>query len=946
MIRPLYRVLGRTTLSLGLACAPLSGAFAGQTITIINQSVGHDVYGNGKQSDGDAPIPDTPSSLTMPADSTTVTMDNSTVSGNVYGGADWKDIDAVAMAMGTSVTIQNNSVVNGFDGKVFGGYAWSRDNDATATDNTVDISGNSTATGAAGGWAWSDGAGAAEATGNTVNISDSMVGSISSPVYGGYAWSASGTATATGNTVDISDSTATNIFGGHTFVESGAGDATATGNSLAISNTKADGAVYSGYAQSFSGTATAGGNTLTISDKSTVDGNVYGGDAYSNSTGTITATGNIVDISDSTLTGIIVSGGHARGDGAATASNNSMAISGGMVGNGSFGADIYGGWAHSTSGTAEAMDNTVTFGGDTTGEVYIYGGRAVSGTGNGRATGNTMTFESGVVARIYGGAASSTSGGTSGNATSTGNSVFISGGTAGLIYGGYAWSNGSGTASSTGNIVTISGGEVNDGVYAGRAISTTGIAEASNNTLTISGNPILTNATLYGGYATSTSGSGSSTNNTLNLHTSGLVVAGLQDFQNLNFYVPATLAADGVMLHVTGTANISGATVNLAIDGARSPLQAGDHIKLIDASYNAGLAGVPSTSTVQATHGATLQYDMLISTEMEDHQLWAFLPKDPTVNPKTKSLSEGFLSGMALLNQGGDLVAGWGMSAATSAARRADHDPGIGYGTFGTLSGGWSRYDIGSHAEMTSVSLMAGLSRFTALPSGDLVLGVFFEYGNGSYDTYAMLHGDGDLDYIGGGIIGRMDFTKAGNGHFYAEGSARIGNVDNDYTNNELRDFWGREAKYDASSAYYGIHLGAGYLWDLAPKATLDLYGKYFWTRQEGDAVRLSTGESVAFDDVNSQRLRVGARFSYALNKTISPYLGAAYEHEFDGDTDATTNGYAIGVPSLSGGTGMAEIGLTCKPSKELPVFIDLGVQGYAGIRDGFTGTLHLRYDF
>jgi hypothetical protein len=30
---------------------------------------------------------------------------------------------------------------------------------------------------------------------------------------------------------------------------------------------------------------------------------------------------------------------------------------------------------------------------------------------------------------------------------------------------------------------------------------------------------------------------------------------------------------------------------------------------------------------------------------------------------------------------------------------------------------------------------------------------------------------------------------------------------------------------------------------------TLDLYGKYFWTRQQGDSVRLSTGDPVKFED-------------------------------------------------------------------------------------------------
>jgi len=317
------------------------------------------------------------------------------------------------------------------------------------------------------------------------------------------------------------------------------------------------------------------------------------------------------------------------------------------------------------------------------------------------------------------------------------------------------------------------------------------------------------------------------------------------------------------------------------------------------------------------------------------------------LNPQTKALSEGFVSGLTLVSQGADLIVGKGMAEAMGAASQD-----TGFGTFGALSGGWSRYNTGSHVEMSSVSLMAGISRRAELQPGDLVLGVFFEYGNGSYDTYnsfsnaASVHGDGDIYHLGGGIIGRMDFVNTGAGHFYAEGSARVGSVRNEYTNSDLRDFWGREAQYESSSAYYGIHLGAGYIWKINEKAALDLYGRYFWTRQEEDSVHLSTGDPVNFDDVNSHRLRVGTRFSYAVNQTFSPYVGVAYEHELDGRARAMTNGFAIPAPSMRGDTGIGELGLSLKPSLNLPLFLDLGMQGYVGKREGVTGSLQLRFEF
>ena len=114
----------------------------------------------------------------------------------------------------------------------------------------------------------------------------------------------------------------------------------------------------------------------------------------------------------------------------------------------------------------------------------------------------------------------------------------------------------------------------------------------------------------------------------------------------------------------------------------------------------------------------------------------------------------------------------------------------------------------------------------------------------------------------------------------------------------------------------------------------------------EGDSVKLSTGERVKFKDVDSSRLRLGGRFAYAVNEHFSPYVGAAYEHEFDGKARATTNGFDIDAPKLRGDTGMGELGFTLKPAKDIPLSFDLGVQGYVGKREGVTGSLQIRFEF
>jgi outer membrane autotransporter protein len=90
----------------------------------------------------------------------------------------------------------------------------------------------------------------------------------------------------------------------------------------------------------------------------------------------------------------------------------------------------------------------------------------------------------------------------------------------------------------------------------------------------------------------------------------------------------------------------------------------------------------------------------------------------------------------------------------------------------------------------------------------------------------------------------------------------------------------------------------------------------------------------------------VGARYSHAMSDTVTPYVGAAYEHEFDGKAEAASYGYNIDAPSMRGGTGIAEVGMTLRPSRNFPATVDIGIQGSLGKRAGVSGRLRLGWTF
>jgi hypothetical protein len=398
---------------------------------------------------------------------------------------------------------------------------------------------------------------------------------------------------------------------------------------------------------------------------------------------------------------------------------------------------------------------------------------------------------------------------------------------------------------------------------------------------------------------------------------------------------------------VTGTATIANSNIDIGVHGGTT-LASGTTLTLIRARD-----GLFAPNLLRNTHGivesgVTIIYDLALS--YDDHNLIGTVAGGHS-SEQSKALSEGFLGGLAFVNQGADILVGQGIGAAVRSSReaRSGNDPGI--TPFGVVSSGYSRYDTGSHINMKGYSLVTGLASGVELAPGELTLGAFFEYGNGSYDTYnsfsvGSVKGDGDTRYIGGGVLGRLDFNESDTGHFFAEASGRFGRVRNSYASGDLRDSFGQTAAYNAASAYYGLHAGLGYVWTLSDSSAIELYGKYFWTRQEGEDVRLTTGGQVSFNAVDSHRLRPGGRYTYAINDSFSAYAGVAWEHEFDGSAKATTGGFPIDAPDITGDTGIGEIGLSCKPSATIPLSFDLGVQGYVGKREGVTGSLRASYSF
>ena len=477
-----------------------------------------------------------------------------------------------------------------------------------------------------------------------------------------------------------------------------------------------------------------------------------------------------------------------------------------------------------------------------------------------------------------------------------------------------------------GNTINIQDSTVTAAISAG--VGTSGEA---NNTVSISGKSVLNNAVIFGGMF-------HKTGNTLQMHTSGVTAGDIANFENLHFYLPNNIANGDTVLTLDGQAfgtptDITGANIGVAVTGGKAALQPGDRITLINAELGltADAKPVNNTSGMKGIQGVSLRYGFDLSTD--PNNLYATVNKVET-NPQTKSLSEGRLGGLAFVNQGADLLSNAGIAYALEAAQTEKH-------LFSVISGGNSRYKSGSHVDVKGVNLLAGASAKLPNSSGNLLLTGFFEAGWGNYDSFNSfadgdVKGSGDNRYYGAGILARQDFSNK----FYTEGSIRAGKLENEFN----ATVSGKATHYKINKAYYGAHLGAGYLMPLGT-GELDMYGKYLWTRQNGGKHTIA-GDVFTFDDINSQRSKLGARYSHPLNESTTLKLGAAWEYEFDGKANASVHGLPIAAPSLKGHTGVAEAAIKITPVKNKDLSFELGVQGHTGKRQGVTGHVAVKYVF
>lgn len=303
----------------------------------------------------------------------------------------------------------------------------------------------------------------------------------------------------------------------------------------------------------------------------------------------------------------------------------------------------------------------------------------------------------------------------------------------------------------------------------------------------------------------------------------------------------------------------------------------------------------------------------------------------------TKTLSETVLGTVALINQAQEFIANTAMDAAHKSAINGQGN----WSSFGAITGGYVRYETGSHVDLTSVNGVVGLAKNFKLNNGNFTTSLFMDLGTGSSDVSVdSSSADGDNKYIGGGLAARY----ALNNGLYFDASLRLGQSSTEF---EGRYAGQDNVTYDTDSMYWGAHAGAGFIYGLNDNLKLDSYVRYTYSYLEDDTEALNDVDKSKFeaDDVTTHGVRVGTKLNMDFNKVVSGYAGLAYQHVFDGDIKSSIAGASIDTASLEGNAGILDLGVTINP-QDTNFKINLGLSGYAGDISGVTGNLMAAYAF
>ena len=712
------------------------------------------------------------------------------------------------------------------------------------------------------------------------------------------------------------------------------------------------------------GVSQSGGATQNaVQIRGTVYGDVYGGFVADTANGR--ADDNKVEVDGGILESAVIGGSvyvsTALSHSGVSVKNNGVVIDG----NADVDKFAAGGLMHTGKGTVS--NNSVTVRGNASIGDVVYGGVAgsvfggLSGTGAEAANveNNRATIEGGAMSEsVFGGAAL---GGTSGGHARA-NYVGMSGGNVyGDLVGGYSRFGGA-----TGNVVNFEGGVLAGDIVGGWTGNAA--AKTTGNVVNLKAAPGFTFANIVGGRG----GDGDRTGNTLNTVGAGFTGISVAGFQNYNFTLSADAFAGGATVYfLDSPVDLRGSGIALNVTGDRE-LAPGDSVTLFNLADADGSTGF--SAGIQK--GLALTYAVEVPALLSGGAYTATIASSGEAHPFTKGPGQNQLTGLVIGKLTASLITERGIPAALDAlggvdgygaypsgrgraairsdaayaapasrSHRESCPPAFGFmpagrpAVFAVADGGWSSFRTGggSHINMSHGELLVGLGWRCDLGVGGLLLGGFAEGGIGVYSSKAggvRLADGNNLHNIGGGLLARLDLQNG----LYAETHMSLGRAIVKFSNGNV---FGHSVSFTRKSTYFGTGLGLG--WRAALGAgRLDASVRYDYGSSSGDDLWI-LGDYFHLGAAKSHRLRLGGKYYFLNDRSLTPFAGASFEYEFAGKSNGSALGRGFQEVRLRGATVQAQGGVAFHAGR---FSAELAGHGYLGRRRGVAGSLNLGVAF
>ena len=610
------------------------------------------------------------------------------------------------------------------------------------------------------------------------------------------------------------------------------------------------------------------------------------------------------------------------------------------------------------------------------------------GRGEGEASYNTLVIENSKII------ASWIEGGYSYHNDASNNTVIIKDSTINAhVYGGDSHH-----GDAVGNKVIIAGNsDINGTIYGGYAMvpdqeegQNQWSGRADNNTIIIKDNANLENAKIYAAYVDITDAMSdwadsnnpenrfTKVNNTVTLDDWSGSIQAVRSADNVNFYnvnlskfINKTVAnPSNAILTITGDTekdsfeNIIGSdekdkegndlkygtkniNIGLSFKGGQD-INADETIRLVQMTGKDAIVDEDKGAKIKLANDGTayagvaqvvkgeLIFDEANDGDATENKYLDYVIESVGLNDQVNVVNEGRAASAAFLNQSDELI--------SEALAGLNIEDKYGFETFAMVYGNDSRYGTNSDLSINGWSGLVGVGSNNKTKAGDFAWAAFFENGAGNYDISTTMNGitiegDGSTVYNGGGIAARL----TGENGVYGEASLRAGLLKNDLENG-LLGADNNKYGYESESNYYGMHIGIGKIFKLENGASVDTYAKYYHSTVKDDSFTIDS-DRFEMDDINSDRLRLGIRYNQGMNREFNVYYGAAWEYEFNGESNGYAQGHKMEETSLKGSTVIGELGVVIQPENS-PWSFDAKVKGYGGQRDGYSGSILATYHF